>query len=210
MSTIPLEFNNKIAQPLVDEISKRSGQNISACYQCRRCAAGCPVGEKTGGFTPDRLIRTIILGDRETMLDNLLIYKCVSCYTCGTRCPNDIRAGRITETIKKIIKENNARPEETRIINFHTTFLNSGLRWGRVNELEFMSFFEIKNALNALKRLQFKNIYDSIISQTRLGFSMLKKNRLHFSFHSAKGRKEIKKLYKNNKKKPKKNIVSDL
>ena len=199
MSSIPIEFNKKIAEPLVDEIIKRSKQDISVCYQCRRCAAGCPVGDETGNVTPDRLIRMIVLGDREGMLHNQLVWKCVSCYTCGTRCPNDIQTGRITETIKKMIKENHIQPKETKVFHFHTTFLNSGLRWGRVNELEFMTFFEIKNALNELKHLQFKNIYNSLVSQTKLGLSMLKKNRLNFGLHSAKGRKEIKRLYKNNK-----------
>lgn len=197
---IPLEFNKKNTAPLVDEITRRSGQNISVCFQCRRCAAGCPVGEETGNLTPDRLIRMIMMGDMENILNNRLIYKCVSCYTCGTRCPNDIQTGRITETIKKIIKEKQIQPEETKVFHFHTTFLNSGLRWGRVNELEFMTFYEMKNALHELKKLRFKNIYNSIVSQTKLGFSMLKKNRLHFGFHPAKGRKEIKQLYKNNKK----------
>ncbi len=197
---IPLELNLKSREPLIDEITKRSGQNISVCYQCRRCAAGCPVGEETGNLTPDRLIRMIILGDRENMLNNRLVYKCVSCYTCGTRCPNDIQTGRITETVKQIIKENHIQPKEIKAFNFHTAFLNSALRWGRLNELEFMSFFEIKNALNALKLMHFKSIYNSLISQTKLGFEMLMKKRLHFSFHSSGGRKEIKQLYKKHKK----------
>lgn len=195
-----LEFCQETAKPLVDEITERSRQDISVCYQCRRCAAGCPVGEETGNVTPDRLIRMIILGDQENMLHNQLVWKCVSCYTCGTRCPNDIQTGRITETIKKIIKEKHIQSAEPKVSNFHSAFLNSSLRWGRVNEMEFMTFFEIKNALHALKQLQFKTVYNSILSQTKLGISMLKKNRMHVGFPSSKGRKEIKQLSKNNKK----------
>ncbi len=99
------EYNSDIAKPLVNEVMERSKQNILACYQCGRCAAGCPVGEETGYVTPNRLIRMIILGDRENALNNELVWKCVSCYTCGTRCPNDIQTARITETLKKISKE---------------------------------------------------------------------------------------------------------
>ena len=51
-------------QSLAQEVARRSGQNLLACYQCRRCAAGCPVGEESG-VTPDRLIRMILLGDEQ-------------------------------------------------------------------------------------------------------------------------------------------------
>ena len=49
---------------LAQEVTRRSGQDLLACYQCRRCAAGCPVGEESG-VTPDRLIRMILLGDSQ-------------------------------------------------------------------------------------------------------------------------------------------------
>ena len=38
-----LVFKPEIANPLVQEVMKRSGQPLVACYQCRRCAAVCPV-----------------------------------------------------------------------------------------------------------------------------------------------------------------------
>ena len=102
MTSTALEFKAELAKPFGKEVVERSGQNLYACYQCKRCAAGCPVGEETGYVTPDRLIRMITLGDQENALNNQLVWKCVSCYTCGTRCPNNIHSARITETIKKM------------------------------------------------------------------------------------------------------------
>jgi heterodisulfide reductase subunit C len=64
------------------------------------------VGEETGYVTPDRLIRMILLGDREKALSDGLVWKCVSCYTCGTRCPNEIQTARITETLKQMSRKN--------------------------------------------------------------------------------------------------------
>ena len=72
MSSPVLKYEAAASKPFLDEVSKRSGQNLQACYQCRRCAAGCPVGEETG-VTPDRLIRLIVMGDREEALNNLLV-----------------------------------------------------------------------------------------------------------------------------------------
>jgi heterodisulfide reductase subunit C len=73
-----LVFKPEIANPLVQEVMERSGQPLMACYQCRRCAAGCPVGEETGYITPDRLIRIINLGDREKALSNALVWLTIS------------------------------------------------------------------------------------------------------------------------------------
>lgn len=194
-----LEFEQKQAKDLKDEVTRRSGQNLSACYQCRRCASACSVGDETGCLTPDRLIRMIITGDEENALNNELVWKCVSCYACGTRCPNEIQTGRITETLKKMAREKNLEPLNTKVANFHHEFFNSGLRWGRVNEMEFMGFYEIKNFIKDIKNMDFRAIKDEISAQSGLAGKMSKNKRMHFGFLSSKGRKEIKKLYKKQK-----------
>ena len=194
-----LEFDQTKAKALSDEVIERSGQNLYACYQCRRCASACAVGDETKGFTPDLLIRMITTGDMENALNNELVWKCVSCYACGTRCPNEIQTGRITETLKKMAKEKNLKPLNTKVAHFHHEFFQSGLRWGRVNEMEFMGFYEIKNFIDDIKNKKYSSIIDEIKTQSALARKMVKQKRLHFGFTSAKGRKEIKKLFKKNK-----------
>ena len=199
MKTDLLEYKSETVKPLMEEVVQRSGQTLVACYQCRRCAAGCPVGEETGYVTPDRLIRMITLGDREDALNNELVWKCVSCYTCGTRCPNDIQTARITETLKKMAKEEHIVPLRPEVAHFHDSFVKSGLRWGRVNEMEFINSYEFKNFWMNLKRMKFKAIYDESMTQAKLGLALFRHKRLHFGFLSSKGRKEIKRLNKRNK-----------
>ncbi|MEW5910291.1 MAG: 4Fe-4S dicluster domain-containing protein [Thermodesulfobacteriota bacterium] len=196
MASDPLEVKEDEARSLIKEVMERSGQNLAACYQCRRCAAGCPVGEETGYVTPDRLIRMVTLGDRENALNNELVWKCVSCYTCGARCPNDIQTARITETLKKMSKEAHLEPLNSKVAEFHHAFLQSSLRWGRVNEMEFMGLYEMKNALNSLKRKDFKAIAAELKEQGNLGLSMFKLKRMHFGLQTSKGRKEIERLRK--------------
>jgi heterodisulfide reductase subunit C len=196
MTAVEKEFNFDSAKPLVQEVMERSDQNLLACYQCRRCASGCPVGEETGYVTPDRLIRMLVLGDRENALNNDLVWKCVSCYTCGTRCPNEIQTARVTETLKKISKETHQRPKFPKVAHFHSSFVSSAVRWGRLNEIEFINFYEIKNAWTDLKNFNFKSIFNEMVTQGQVGVNMLRHRRLHFGFQSAKGRKEIKRLYK--------------
>lgn len=189
-----LEIKTEAAESFLKKVAAMSGQNLAACYQCRRCAAGCPVGIETGYVTPDRLIRMIILGDREAALDNQLVWKCVSCYTCGTRCPNDIQTARITESLKQIAKEEHVEPTSPKIKHFHDAFVGSAVRWGRVNEVEFMGFYEMYNAVTDLRRGNVKAIFDELLAQTMFAIPMLKKKRMHFGLQTSKGRKELKRL----------------
>jgi len=200
MTAVAIEFSPERARPFLLEVMERSGQMLTACYQCRRCAAGCTVGDLTGYFTPNLLIRTVVLGDREKALNNDLVWKCVSCYTCGTRCPNDIQTARITETLKKMAKEKHQEPILPKVAEFHDAFVSSGVRWGRVNEVEFMGLYETKGALREARKKNYDAIIDEMKSQAKLGLAMFKLKRMHTGFLMAKGRKEIKALYKKGKK----------
>ena len=196
MSSSVLQFRPELSQPLLQEVMDRSGQNLLACFQCRRCAAGCPVGEETG-VTPDRLIRMIIFGEREEALNNLLVWKCVACYTCGTRCPNNIQTARINETLKQISKESHIDPLLPKVSAFHDAFLKSTSHFGRVNELEFIGLYEMKNAARELKYGGgWKAVASEMKTQAKLGISMMKKKRMHFRFKKIKRLSEIKRLYK--------------
>jgi len=196
MSASVLQYNPEFSQSLIQEVMVRSGQNLLACYQCRRCAAGCPVGSETG-VTPDRLIRMIILGEKENALNNLLVWKCVSCYTCGTRCPNNIQTARINETLKQISKEAHIEPLLPKVAAFHHAFLRSASHLGRVNELEFIGLYEMQKAKKELKHGGgWKAVASEIIKQAKLGILMIKKKRLHFRLNKIKRLSEIKRLYK--------------
>ncbi len=191
----PVKFDPGLSKPLLDEVMERSGQNLLACYQCRRCAAGCPVGDETG-VTPDRLIRMILLGEKDEALSNLLVWKCVACYTCGTRCPNNIQTARINETLKQMSKEAHLEPLSPSIAAFHEACTRSTSHLGRVNELEFMGLYEMKNTADMIKRGDWKATVEEMKSQARLGMSMVKKRRMHFGVEKVKGLSEIKGIYK--------------
>ena len=195
MTTV-LEFTPDQASSLAGEVMARSGQNLNACYQCRRCASGCPVGEETGYLTPDRLIRMIVLGKREAALDNPLVWKCVSCFTCGTRCPNDIMTSRIVDTLKKMAKEAHVPPSSPKVAAFHDSFVAASTRLGRLNELEFMGRYVLKTTLGGLVKLKFREVIETHKSQAGLGVTMLRKGRMHFRIQKIKGKKEFKRLIK--------------
>ncbi len=191
-----LQFEAGTSQSLIREVMDRSGQNLLACYQCRRCAAGCPVGEETG-VTPDRLIRMIMFGEKEEALNNLLVWKCVACYTCGVRCPNNIQTARIIETLKQMSKETHTEPLLPKVAAFHDAFLKSTSHLGRVSELEFIGLYEIRNVKRELKSGGgWKAVFDEIKNNAKLGIPMMKKKRMHFRPDKIRKLSEIKRLYK--------------
>lgn len=193
--TLPaVEFEPELAQSFAQEVVDRSGQNLLACYQCRRCAAGCPVADEAG-LTPDRLIRTIIFGDREKALNNLLVWKCVACYTCGERCPNNIQTARINEALKEIAKEEHREPLLPKVAAFHDAFLRSASHFGRLNEIEFMGLYELQNAKRELKCGGGWNaVAAAMKSNLKLAMAMMKRKRLHFRLQKVNKLSEIKRL----------------
>jgi heterodisulfide reductase subunit C len=196
LPTRPLVYEADKARDFTRAVGKRSGQNVFACYQCRRCAAGCPVSEDTGGVTPDVLIRMVALGDEQRAFSNELVWKCLSCNTCGTRCPNSINTGRVVEALKKMAKEAGVQPLRPEVLHFHTSCYNDSLRWGRVSEMGLMGEYQLRNLLENLRQKKFKAIADEISAQTKFAFEMLRLGRLHLFFHTSKGRIEMRRLLK--------------
>ncbi len=181
-------------QEFTQNIIERSGQPIFGCYACKRCAAGCPVAPETGGFTPDKLIRSILYGDKEAIFNNPLIWRCVSCFTCGTRCPNNIHCSKINEALKQIHKEENLHSSYPGVAYFHEEFFKSAIRSGRLNEIDFLLRYQVRYNLRLAKHGEFKKIGKELRKQIKFGNSLRKKKRLGLSLHSSKGRRELKKI----------------
>ncbi len=196
MPTETNKFDHQAADVFTREVMARSGQNIISCYQCKRCASGCPVAEDTEMVTPNRLVRMVVLGDIENALTNKLTWKCLYCHTCGTRCPNNIKTGRIADTLKKMALDTGINPEQPEVNNFHRAFFKHSLRWGRINEIGMMGEFELKTLWDLLKRKKYIAIISELMGKSSLAWEMFKQKRLHLSFHSSSGRREIGRLYK--------------
>jgi heterodisulfide reductase subunit C len=195
MSSTSLKCTTQPQRTFVQEIMERSEQNLLACYQCRKCAAGCPVGEESG-VTPDQLIRMILFGEKDEAINNLLVWKCVACYTCGARCPNNIQTARINETLKQMSKEVHAEPLLPKVAAFHKAFMKSASHFGRLNEMEFMGLYGMDTSGQAIKRGKWKAVFDDMRETSRLGMAMMKKRRMHFGFSKVRKLSEVKGFYK--------------
>ena len=91
------------------------GENISRCFSCGTCTAGCPVREATDRYNPRKIIRMAILGMKKEVLSSQFIWLCSSCYTCFERCPQDVRIPELMNAIRNIAVREGHLPPAMRI-----------------------------------------------------------------------------------------------
>ena len=81
------------------QVQQKSHARLERCYQCYTCALGCPVAFATQ-YTPNQIIRLVLMGLKDEALQSDLIWMCATCETCAARCPNDIEIVKIMDTLR--------------------------------------------------------------------------------------------------------------
>ena len=82
--------------------TEMGGINISRCFACGTCTAGCPVREIDEKYNPRKIIHMVLLGMRERVLKSDFIWLCSTCYTCYDRCPQGVQLTSIMTALKNI------------------------------------------------------------------------------------------------------------
>jgi len=143
----------------LSEVVRIAGPGLMRCFQCTKCSSGCPVAFAMD-ITPNRLIRLIQYGQKETVLGSQTIWVCASCQTCTTRCPNGVDVAGVMDACREIAMKDAARgvaPSEPSVAAFHKAFLANVARFGRVHELSMVGSYKmqrggmLKEALEGLK-----------------------------------------------------------
>ena len=126
-------------------IEETSGQIISNCFQCGKCTNGCPITFAMD-IMPHKLIHLLQYGQVNDILHSDTIWVCASCETCTTRCPNGIDIAHVMDTLRQLCKRQGIKPFQYSIPIFHSAFLNSIKRHGRVHETEMALTYSIEDA----------------------------------------------------------------
>ncbi|MFP3868289.1 MAG: 4Fe-4S dicluster domain-containing protein [Desulfobacteraceae bacterium] len=75
-----------------EEVAQEPGcQHLLRCFSCGVCTATCPVSEIEPSFSPSRIIRQILYGQREPLLSSPALWYCARCANCSFQCPQDVR-----------------------------------------------------------------------------------------------------------------------
>ncbi|MFX0017591.1 MAG: CoB--CoM heterodisulfide reductase subunit C [Promethearchaeota archaeon] len=105
--------SSRIAQKFVEA----GLEEIRACINCGTCTGSCPSGRRTA-YRTRSAIRRALTGD-ESVLKDIDIWLCSTCYYCYERCPRNIP---VTDMI---IKLRNIAVEEGYILDSHFGLANS-------------------------------------------------------------------------------------
>ncbi len=124
-------------------VQERSGQDITTCYQCGNCTAGCPAG-----FVYDRqvnqIMRGIQLGLKDQVLSSNSIWFCLSCSMCTLRCPNEIDVAAVMETLRHMAREE-GHVTVPRVEKFWFSFLDTVRAFGRSYEIGTMALYMLRS-----------------------------------------------------------------
>ena len=85
-----------------DVAAQPGGEQIKVCFSCGTCTAGCPVTEVDSRYSPRKIIRRILLGQREAVLSDPLLWYCETCYACSAYCPQNVKFGDVMRALREM------------------------------------------------------------------------------------------------------------
>ncbi len=175
----------KVDSSFLEEATKRSGEALNLCYQCLKCTAGCPTAPYMD-IRPNNIIRMIQMGMKQEVLGSSAIWLCVSCETCGTRCPNEIDIGVLMDALREMAIEKGVHPREKNIHLLHEAFVQSIRRGGRVHEATMLIDYKLRSR--------------DFLTDLGPGMILFLKGKIPLFPSFIKGRQEIKRIFERCKK----------
>ncbi len=166
------------------KVSPPSGELASVvnqCYQCAKCSAGCPVAPEMD-LLPHQMVRLAVLGQVDRIVASKSIWLCLTCHTCGARCPNGIDVPALLDPIRHQVIAKNIQTDESSVPVFHKAFMKNVRRFGRVHELALVGDFKMKTK--------------TFFADMKLGIDMFRKGRMRLLPKWPLGNKEVKELFK--------------
>ena len=127
---------------LVQEVDRLSGQQVELCYHCHKCTAGCPVVDVMQ-YGPDLLLWIVSLEQVDSVLKSRDIWLCVGCYTCATRCPNEIDIAATMDGLRQVALARGYPAGERDALLFHRLFMGVVQRFGRSHEAFMLGLFKM-------------------------------------------------------------------
>lgn len=159
----------------------------SACLQCHKCTAGCPLSTKAD-LLPSQVVRLVQLKDIPELLRSRAIWLCSSCRTCSARCPAGVDLARIKDILRSTCLRDGITPGDQRAPCAMEAVLDSVTRYGRLNELDMMMRYKIR--------------VGGIFENAKLGIAMMRRGKLKLLPAKVREPDELKQLVKSGREGP--------
>jgi len=74
------------------QVIKQIIKNTKAyyCLECGKCTAVCPISRREPAYSPRLTVEKVLWGEGEELLTDALLWSCLTCQRCSTRCPSDV------------------------------------------------------------------------------------------------------------------------
>jgi heterodisulfide reductase subunit C len=66
-------------------------EGLRQCLTCGKCVGSCPVAAITPSYNPRQIIREVLLGNFERLINSEEIWRCFWCASCYSVCPSEIK-----------------------------------------------------------------------------------------------------------------------
>lgn len=124
-----------------------TGIAVERCYQCGKCSAGCPAASAMD-LKPSVILRMLQIEDGKhdrAVLQSYTIWLCLSCHTCIARCPMEVDLPVVMDVLRsESLKRKLVHPRAKDIVAFHTSFLNTVKRFGRMWEVGMIVEYKLR------------------------------------------------------------------
>jgi heterodisulfide reductase subunit C len=163
----------------VDWLIAESGEDVRKCYQCGKCAAGCPMFAEMD-ITPSQIMRAAQAGLEDLVLDSRTIWTCAGCETCAARCPRGLDLCNVMKALARRAFAENRTAAAPDIAAFHRSFLDTVSVLGRSYEPGMLG----------LLKLRTRNLFQDLT----LGMKLFAKGKLNLIPEYVKGNAEVRRM----------------
>lgn len=173
------------ADTLAARIEEATGVRLAHCYQCGKCAAGCPVSDEMD-LPPSQVFRLLQLEFpelEEKVLRSEGIWLCLTCETCASRCPQEVAITKVMDFLRQeALRRNLAHPKAHDILAFHRALLDTVKHAGRLYEVGLVADYKLRTR--------------HLLKDVALAPKMYLKGKLGLLPHLIKDRKGMKALFR--------------
>lgn len=170
------------ATTLKPVVEKMSGVSLDPCYQCRKCSAGCPVAGPAKS-APSEIIRRLHLGAGDELLENGLVWMCLSCETCYGRCPMEINFAAVIDALRSLAIAKGSKVPEGNMPLFNRMFLANVRLFGRSYDLSMIAGYKLGSG--------------SLLDDTGKFPTMLRKGKIAVLPPSGADKKAVRRIFEN-------------